>query len=486
MLTHLSLRLRIFLFFCLLALGAIAVLFGSLWLSYQRAELLALLDPFVFAGLLSCFAILGLCAMIWLLFDEHVAKPIEVLAAEMRLRAHGGVTRGIDAKTARYLGDLAPAAAGLAGQLGDATLLSARNIAEETARLEAEKARLTALLSELPVATVMVGPDHRIVLYDAQAAAVLAQIAQPRLNACLYDYLDQVALEAAHTQMIKTGQEVLAMVSGRDGAQSYSLRLKPLGEGEGYILIFDAACAEIAPEAARPLIFDFDLLNRPQLAEIADQPLNELCFAVFDTETTGLLPHKDEIVQIGALRVLNGRLIEGEEFDTLVDPEREIPQASTRVHGINNDMVRGAPVIAKAAAAFHLFASDAVIVAHNAPFDMAFLRRHAQAAKVHWDDHPILDTVLLSAVIFGASVPHTLDALCDRLDITIPTALRHTALGDARATAEALVKMIPILQAQGYSTLGEVIAQTRRHGRLLEDLNPVDNHGGTWQAGSKI
>lgn len=483
MLTHLSLRLRIFLFFCLLALGAIAVLLGGLWLSYQRAELPALLDPFVFAGLLSSFAILGLCAMIWLLFDEHVAKPIEVLASEMRARAHGGVTRGIDAKTARYLGDLAPAAAGLAGQLGDATLLSARNIAEETAQLEAEKARLTALLSEVPVATVMLGPDHRIVLYDAQAGAVLAQIAHPRLNACLYDYLDQVALEAAYKQMVKTGKEVQAMVSGRDGVQSYTLRLKPLGEGEGYILIFDAAIAEIAPEAARPLIFDFDLLDRP-LLEIEDRPLKELCFAVFDTETTGLLPHKDEIVQIGALRVLNGRIIKGEEFNTLVDPQRPIPEASTRVHGISNDMVRGAPDIAKAAAAFHLFASDAVIVAHNAPFDMAFLRRHAQAAQVHWD-HPILDTVLLSAVLFGASVPHTLDALCDRLDITIPTALRHTALGDAQATAEALVKMIPMLQALGFSTLGEVIAQTRRHGRLLEDLNPVDNHGGTWQAGSK-
>ncbi len=235
MLTYLSLRLRIFLFFCLLAFGSIAVVMAGLWISYQRAGLPALLDPFVFAGLLSSFSILGLCAAIWLLFDEHVAKPIEALASQMRVRAHGGVSRAIDEKFARYLGDLAPAAAGLAGQLGDATLLRARDIAEETARLEAEKARLTALLSELPVATVLLGPDHRIVLYDAQAAAVLAQIAHPRLNACLFDYLDQAALKAAHKQMIRTGKEVLASVTGRDGAQSYSLRLKPLGEGEGYI-----------------------------------------------------------------------------------------------------------------------------------------------------------------------------------------------------------------------------------------------------------
>ncbi|MEP2718372.1 3'-5' exonuclease [Pseudophaeobacter sp.] len=483
MLTHLSLRLRIFLFFCLLGFGAIAVSFGSLWLSYQRADDPALLDPFLFAGLLGAFAILGLCAGIWLMFDENVAKPIEVLASEMRLRAHGGVSRGIDAKTARYLGDLAPAAAGLAGQLGETTLASAKGIAEQTARLEGEKQRLTALLSEIPVATVMLGPDHRIVLYDAQAAAVLAQIAHPRLNARITDYLHRTALEAAHGQMIKIGKEVQAEVPGRDMNQTYTLRLKPLGQGEGYILIFDAATTAMTPETERPLVYDFDLLDQP-LQEIGDRPLSELCFTVFDTETTGLLPHKDEIVQIGALRVLNGRLVEGEAFDTLVDPERPIPEASTLVHGVSNAMVQGAPKITQAAAEFHLFATDAVIVAHNAPFDMAFLRRHAKASGVAWD-HPILDTVLLSAVLFGDSVPHTLDALCDRLDITIPPALRHTALGDAHATACALVQMIPMLQARGFGSLRAVIEQTRRHGRLLEDLNPVDNHGGTWQAFEK-
>ena len=89
---------------------------------------------------------------------------------------------------------------------------------------------------------------------------------------------------------------------------------------------------------------------------------------------------------------------------------------------------------------------------------------------VDWN-HPILDTVLLSAVLFGASDKHTLDALCDRLDITIPVELRHTALGDAVATAEALVKMLPMLQARGMSTFGAVIEATRQHGRLLEDLN---------------
>jgi DNA polymerase-3 subunit epsilon len=101
---------------------------------------------------------------------------------------------------------------------------------------------------------------------------------------------------------------------------------------------------------------------------------------------------------------------------------------------------------------------------------MAFLRRYSGKMQVTWD-HPILDTVLLSAVVFGASETHTLDALCDRLGITIPDHLRHTALGDARATAEVLVKLLPLLQARGLQTFGDVIAETRKHGRLLEDLN---------------
>jgi len=170
------------------------------------------------------------------------------------------------------------------------------------------------------------------------------------------------------------------------------------------------------------------------------------------------------------VRVLKGRIIDGEIINTLVDPGIAIPAASTRVHGVSDHMVQGAPDIFAVARTFHQFATDAVIVAHNAPFDMAFLRRHAQKTGVTWD-HPILDTVLLSAVLFGASETHTLDALCDRLDVTIPDHLRHTALGDAQATAEVLCKMLPMLQARGLATFGDVIEQTRKHGRLLEDLN---------------
>jgi DNA polymerase-3 subunit epsilon len=226
----------------------------------------------------------------------------------------------------------------------------------------------------------------------------------------------------------------------------------------------------IAPEASRPLTYDFDLAEKRAERAIEDCALKDLDFVVFDTETTGLMPSKDEIVQIGAVRVVNGRIVPGETVDQLVNPGRAIPPASTKVHGVSDEMVADAPDAPTAVSQFHAFARGAVIVAHNAPFDMAFLQRHGKMSGLGWD-HPVLDTVLLSAVLFGTNEKHTLDALCERLDITIPPELRHTALGDAQATAEALCKMLPILSSMGYETFGGVVQQTRKHGRLLKDLN---------------
>ena len=470
MLTRLSLRTRIFLFFCLLALGGVCVALGALYVGYRRADAPEMLDAFVFSAALISFALFGLCAGVWLLFDENVAKPIERLASELRARAHAGVEGEMNLHAARYLGDLAPAAQALSGQLSTSALNTVEAVATETARLAAEKKRLTALLTEIPVAMVLVNPAHQIVLYDGQAAAVLAQVAHPRLNASLFDYLQREAIVEAYAQMMQTGAEVSCEATGADKVQTYDVRLKPLGDAPGYMLFLDDSHAHIDPHAARPLVYDFDLLDSGGDEAFETRPLRDLVFTVFDSETTGLLPHKDEVVQIGAVRVVKGRIIPGEVFDTLVDPGMPIPPASTKVHGISNGMVLGAPDIATAGRSFHSFARDAVIVAHNAPFDMAFLRRHAGRMQVDWD-HPILDTVLLSAVVFGASETHTLDALCDRLGVTIPEALRHTALGDAQATAEVLCRMLPMLEARGLTTFGDVIAETRKHGRLLEDLN---------------
>ena len=472
MLSSLSLRVRIFLFFCLLGFGGLASVGVALWFGYSRAIETTVANGFTFAAILAAFLILGLTVSIWLLFDENVAKPIERLAAQMRTRAHAGVDGALDMQAARYLGDLAPAASAVAQQLTDTALTTAQAIASETARLTAEKARLTALLTEIPVATILVGPSGQIVLYDGQGAEVLAQLGVPRLNAQITDYFDPSSLGAAVSKLGRTGMDVTFTAQSQDATQSFDTKLKPM-DGGGYLMVIDSQTLDISPDAARPLVYDFDLLEQRKGAaemDILDRPLRSLCYSVFDTETTGLLPHKDDVVQLGAVRVLNGRIIEGEQINQLVDPGRPIPPGSTKVHKVTDAMVRGQPDIRKVGKRFHDFSRDAVIVAHNAPFDMAFLHRQAKDTGVTWD-HPILDTVLLSAVLFGASERHTLDALCERLNVTIPTELRHTALGDARATAEVLVKMLPMLEARGLITFGQVIEETRRHGRLLEDLN---------------
>ena len=469
MLTKLSLRLRILLFFALLGLGGIAIVLGALWLGHGRAQATDATNGFTFAAILAGMGLLGMTAGIWLLFDENVAKPIERLAAEMRARAHAGVSSDMNTWAARYLGDLAPAADAVTRKLSDSAMSTAQAIAAETERLNAEKARLTAMLTEIPVAVMLVNEADQIVLYDGQAAEVLSQIHVPRLNASIYDYFLRQGLDSARDTLRRTGKEARFTAHSADGQQSYEARLKPM-QGGGYMLIIDDSHAEIAPDAARPLVYDFDLMNPAAATRIEDMRLRQLVFSVFDTETTGLLPHKDDVVQLGAVRVVGGRIVPGEVMDQLVDPGRPIPPASTKVHGVTDAMVAGKPDIAKVSRRFHAFCRDAVIVAHNAPFDLAFLRRHAKAAGVTWD-HPILDTVLLSAVVFGASETHTLDALCDRLGVTIPERLRHTALGDAQATAEVLVKLLPMLEARGLHTFGDVVTETRKHGRLLEDLN---------------
>ena len=460
---RLSLRLRIFLFFCLLAVGAVVLAVAAMAFVWARADQGVSLSQLITACVIFSFLNTGLILGIWLLFDEHVARPIETLSTNLRLRAHSGVDAGLSMQAAQYLGDLAPAAQALSKASQPPP-----ESTEHTRRLIKERERLTALLSEIPIGTILVNAAKEIVLYDAQAAAILATIAPPRLGAPLADYFDLTALPQLRAS--GTSLNGAFQLSDIGHHRTFNTRIKALGE-EGDIIFIDYDTSLLNDAETRPLVFDFDLLEREMTADAKETKLSDLCFVVFDTETTGLSVETDAIVQIAAQRVMNGRLVEGEVFDAYVNPGRAIPPASTKIHGVRDADVADAPSIEQVIPAFHHFAKDAVLVAHNAPFDIGLLRQQERATGIKWD-HPVLDTVLLSAVVFGISQEHSLDALCQRLAIEIPAQHRHTALGDAKATAEALVKLLPLLQGKGIETFGALVQETRKHGRLLKDMNP--------------
>jgi DNA polymerase-3 subunit epsilon len=212
---------------------------------------------------------------------------------------------------------------------------------------------------------------------------------------------------------------------------------------------------------SRPEFFDFDLFAQADTDTALDErPLGDLVYTVFDTETTGLNPSGgDEIIQIGAARVVNGRLLRQESFEQLVDPGRDIPKAGIAIHGITPDMVVGQPRIDEVFPAFHQFAQDTVLVAHNAAFDMKFLQAPARRTGLRLQQ-PVLDTLLLSAVVHPHQESHRLEAIAERFGITVLG--RHTALGDALVTAEVLLKLTPLLRDMGIVTLGQARAAAQQ------------------------
>ena len=205
---------------------------------------------------------------------------------------------------------------------------------------------------------------------------------------------------------------------------------------------------------SRPEYYDFDLFRQTEESRaLDDRLLTELTFTVFDTETTGLQPSAgDEIIQIGAARIVNGRLLKNETFEQLVDPRRPLVRESVDVHGITEDLLRGQPTIDKVLPFFHEFCEETVLVGHNVAFDMRFLQMKEEGTGVQFHQ-PVLDTLLLSAVIHPNQESHQLEAIAERLGVNVIG--RHTALGDAIVTGEVFLKMIPLLGEQGIHTLRE-------------------------------
>lgn len=212
---------------------------------------------------------------------------------------------------------------------------------------------------------------------------------------------------------------------------------------------------------SRPEYYDFDLFKSSEHSRsLDDSLLTQLTYTVFDTEATGLNPAGgDETIQIGAVRIVNNKLLHNEFFEQLIDPKRPIPPETIPIHGITPEMVKGQPTIESVLPAFHTFAQETVLVAHNAAFDMRCFQVKEQATGVVFD-HPVLDTLLLSVVVHPNQESHRLEAIAERFNVNIIG--RHTAMGDAMVTAEIFMKMIPLLAEKGIHTLGEARAAAQK------------------------
>jgi DNA polymerase III subunit epsilon len=220
-------------------------------------------------------------------------------------------------------------------------------------------------------------------------------------------------------------------------------------------------------EESRPEYYDFDLFRSvgTQLG-FDDQLLIELPYTVFDTETTGLEPSAgDEIISLGAVRIVNGRLLKHEVFEQLVNPQRALKRESSRIHGIDARLLVSQPPLSDVLPAFHRFCEDTVLVAHNAAFDMRFLELKEAATGIRFDQ-PVLDTLLLSAAVHPSLQDHSLEGIAERLGVRVIG--RHTALGDAMLTGEILLRLIPLLAESGIHTLKQAREASQRtyHARL--------------------
>jgi DNA polymerase III epsilon subunit family exonuclease len=170
---------------------------------------------------------------------------------------------------------------------------------------------------------------------------------------------------------------------------------------------------------------------------ILSTSLDQVTFVAVDVETTGLNPRSDQIVEIGAVKVQGGRIVD--EFETLVSIDRTIPFAARRVHGISNTMLVGKPSMAEVLPLLLEFADGGALAEHSySAFDVAFL----ETAHGSTLEHPYISTCVLSRRLFPHIRRHSLEECCRRFRIV--NRQPHRALPDARATADLLVHLLEL------------------------------------------
>jgi DNA polymerase-3 subunit epsilon len=194
--------------------------------------------------------------------------------------------------------------------------------------------------------------------------------------------------------------------------------------------------------------------------------LEDATYVVVDLETTGLRPGSSQICEIGAVRIVGFEIVD--EFQTLVDPRQPLQPGVSALTGLTDRQLRGQPRPSVAVQRFLAFAGDAVLVAHNARFDLAFLDRETERLTGSRLANPVVDTVSLARKLVGGRVPR---ASLAQLSHWVGTSVApcHRALPDAQATAEVLLRLIGLAQERGARTVADLVSLAATRTRRVYD-----------------
>jgi DNA polymerase III epsilon subunit family exonuclease len=448
----------------------LAILIFNGWLIlYRQPVPAALLVALVVETLL----LGGLLWVVYALLHTRLYRPLRMMEDQLKVLTYTDADHQLPLPDPHYLGTLPATAENLAHALLRERDQTARAIDAATTLIEQRKTRLEAILHDLSEGIIVCSAEHKIILFNQAAGLFLSEAGTLSLHRETRDYFNAGPIESnfdrlLHRYQIDSEREVAEMecqVAGRQIKVRMNLIIESDSRCNGYVLSLSGdvrlgqrnflSSQSILTD--RPEFYDFSLFDRNNSVAQLDTPLDELSYVVFDTETTGLWPSRgDEIVQLSGVRIVDGHILDSTRFDELVNPGISIPPSSIRFHGITDNMVVNSPAVEEVLQRFYTFSADAILVAHNAAFDMKFLTLKESRSGIVFDQ-PVLDTLLLSFVLHASHSAHTLDAIAVRFGIEISPEARHTALGDALSTAQIFLRMLDALPGHGIKTLRQAM-----------------------------
>ena len=222
----------------------------------------------------------------------------------------------------------------------------------------------------------------------------------------------------------------------------------------GAVQAFTDAYHSVSPEDDFKVIYGVEAYLVDDLKEIITNSKNQSLddsYVVFDLETTGFSPNTCKIIEIGAVKVENGTITE--RFSEFVNPQVPIPFKIEELTGIRDDMVMGAETIEEILPRFMEFCEGCVMIAHNAEFDMSFIRKNCMDLDIPCD-HTVGDTVAMARILLPALHRFKLDTVAKALKISLEN--HHRAVDDAECTAHIFVKFIEMLKERHIETLNDL------------------------------